>query len=115
MILKLSEIFISESKKQLYTKQELFMLKLSRNIIKKIEDLLNISYLKTTIFKGNLCFENNSEVKPEFRTVFTRTDVIFYVNALLNKAILNIETDTIQLPNSSASFWKMVKNGSKII
>lgn len=111
MILKLSELFIPDSKKQVYTKQELFMLKLNSNFIKNMEDLLHISYLKTTTFKVNLCFENNNEVQPEFRTVFTKTDIIFYVNTFLNKDILNIETDTIQLPHSKTNFWEMVKKG----
>jgi hypothetical protein len=111
MILKLSEVFIPKPNKQFYSKQELFALKLSSNFIENMQVLLSLSYLETTTLKGNVCFANNSEVQPEFRTIFTKTDSINYINATLNNAIFNIEIDTIPLPTNAANFWKMVEKG----
>lgn len=112
MILNLSEVFIPKQNKQFYTKQELFSLKLNTSFIKYLEVLLNLSYLETTPLIGNVCFANNSEVQPEFRTVFTKKDCVNYIKATLNKAIFNIETDAIQLPTNITNFWEMVEKGT---
>ena len=112
MILNFNELFIFKSDKKVYSKQELITLKLSPNFIKQMEGLLNLSYLENTNTKGNLCFANNSDVLSEFRTVFTKMDIIFYISATLNKVIFKIEKDKIQFPSCDANFWIMVKKGS---
>lgn len=109
MILKLSELFIIKSNKQFYTKQELFTLKLSSNFINKMEAILNLTYLENSTSKGNLCFASNSDVQPEFKTFFTKMDLLLYINATLNNDNFDIKTDTIQLPINAVDFWKVVQ------
>jgi hypothetical protein len=110
MTLKISELFISDPNKHFYKKQELYTLKLSSNFINKMEVLLNLSYLESTNSKSNLCFENNSDVQPAFRTIFTKMDIINYINVALNKDNFEIETDKIPLPSNAVNFWETVKN-----
>ncbi|UMB59525.1 hypothetical protein MHL31_10585 [Lutibacter sp. A80] len=75
-----------------------------------MENLLGLTYLENTDLQGNLCFVNNSEVLSEFKTVFTKKDIIRYVISSLNKTIFDSEKDEIQLPINAHNFWEKVKN-----
>ena len=109
MILKLSELFLLKTNQQFYTKKELCMLKLNTNFIKNLENLLKLTYVENTISKGNLCYANNSEVQPEFRTIFTKKDIVFYISTVLNKSTFEVKKDKIQLPTNVVNFFETGK------
>lgn len=113
MIIKIKDIFTPKKDKRLYTKEELFDLKLGNGFINAMATSLNLNYLESNTYQSNLCFANNRGLRPEFRTVFTKTDVIYYVNAVLQKDYFDIKSDQVPFPNNDTIFWELVKTGSQ--
>ena len=112
MTLSLQEIFIAHSNKHMYKKQDLFSLKVSPAFLNNMGEQLNLNYLEGDSLDGNICFANNSDVRPEFRTNFSKLDIVRYVSSFLTKTTFSLEKEKIPFPKNSAAFWNIVKSSN---
>ncbi|NLO01613.1 MAG: hypothetical protein GX126_04725 [Bacteroidales bacterium] len=71
---------------------------------------------------GNVCFINNPEVRPAFKTTFTLVDILDYIYASIhstsclkkNKEFLKIDFSRISNPNDVETFWRLAELGSEL-
>lgn len=83
-------------------------------IVDELSGRLELVFLDQRDDEGNLCFMDNDEVRPEFRTLFTATDVKYYLIGLFASGIsteANNLTDDFPFPENATSFWKYVSEG----
>ncbi|WP_339609222.1 hypothetical protein [uncultured Roseivirga sp.] len=59
---------------------------------------------------SNVCFAESEELRPEFRSSYTSTDLIHYIYADLANAE---QTDLMNItyPKNTAQFWALVAQG----
>ena len=112
MTLSLQEIFIAHSKNHIYKKQDLSSLKVSPSFLNNMAEQLNLNYLEGDPLDGNICFANNSEVRPEFRTNFSKLDIVCYVSSFLTKTTFSLENEKIPFPKNAAAFWDIIKSNN---
>ena len=108
MRLTLQRIFIAQPDKRLYSKQELFDLKLHADFLNEMADRLELNYDESESTASSVCFANSKEVRPEFRTIFSRKDIIQYVVACLKKNCFELDSDEIPFPMNVSAFWLAV-------
>jgi len=113
MKILLKEVFIGQPKKAVYHKQDLFALKIKPAFIHTLAAHLKLSYQESASLEGNVCFANNSEVRPEFRTVFNKVDIIRYVSSFLTKAAFDLEAEEVPFPQNPTMFWNCAKGNNK--
>ncbi|MCO5247630.1 MAG: hypothetical protein M9887_01595 [Chitinophagales bacterium] len=66
--------------------------------------------------KGNVCFAtNNSELRDDFKLVFTSLDIWEYVNGqLLFEPLVKNRKILIPYPHTERDFWQWVSKGKKL-
>ena len=106
MKLKLNHIFVLEPKKPEYTKNELSALALQDSFISLFSKHTMLIYDEGSGGEGNLCFANDRDVRPEFRTTFRKADVVKYIFDHCERDTVNPELEEITLPQNLISFWK---------
>lgn len=112
MTLKLDDIFISVPNRWTYTKQELLSLTVRKACMDDFAKRLNLGYVEQDTPEGNLCFANNQEVLPAYRTTFGKLDIVHYVVALLSRWEFNFGMDEVPFPENADAFWLAVENGN---
>lgn len=109
MTIKINKVFLPDPDKRTYTKEELFALRMHKNFIADIASRLNLPYTECDESEGNLCLANSTEVQPEYRSTFGKTDILYYCYALLPDEVINIEMDELSLPEDAPAFWRLVE------
>ena len=82
-------------------------------LAEKISKALGLLFINLNELGGNVCFvNNNDELRPEFKEIFTTKDLLNYAYALLYSE--NYRADLIDevLPKDRVTFWKLVALGS---
>lgn len=115
MQVKLSEIFIPLINKSTYSVEELFTLALQPDFIKKTAGHLGLSFVIHDDQEGNLCFAENQEVLPDYRTTFCRADVLNIVLAQVSNQIIRLERDEVTIPTDVHSFFSKSINKLALI
>lgn len=108
MTIKLKEIFIAPSDKQHYKKEELLGLKLRSSFINEMATKLNLIYLEKSQDKGNLCYLNDKNIRPEFRTSFGKRDIVNLIKNEFQRDHFDLNSDEIHFPDNSAHFWELI-------
>jgi hypothetical protein len=111
MVLPLREIFIPESGRWVYPKAKLPELELHEAFIGNMIGRLGIFYKGNSGTESNVCFANSRDLRPEFRTSFRKTDVIYYLSAFLPGSDVNLESDEVPFPENVAAFWSFADIG----
>ena len=65
---------------------------------------------------GNTCFANSQEIRNDFKTTFTISDILEFTFACLKaemKGTEQIDTIALKLPKNQEEFWKMIQLGSE--
>lgn len=114
MTLKLADIFMPVPNKWTYTKQELLALLVRQVFMDDFAKRLNLDYVEQDTPEGNLCFANNQEVLPAYRTTFGKLDIVHYIVALLSKQQFNLGMGEVPFPENADAFWAAVNNGSQL-
>ncbi|MCB0835659.1 MAG: hypothetical protein KDD63_00920 [Bacteroidetes bacterium] len=109
MKLKAGDIFILPESKIEFTWKELLSLPLNMKGISSIQSQLNLVYQRD---RENTCLANSSEVRHEFRTSFTKSELITYIFSLASKNTINTHQTEIFFPNNSDDFWLLVNSGN---
>lgn len=92
------------------------------DLINQIFKKFNLTFISKKETNGNICFANNPELRNEFRTTFSATDVLNYINAISysssykdkNKSHLMSNCKNLPTPHNQDTFWKLVIWGGKI-
>ncbi|MBO0340260.1 hypothetical protein [Flagellimonas profundi] len=91
----LSEIFIEKSSQSFYSKDELMTLEIKKEFIQRLARYYNISYISNSSKENTLCYANSSSVRFEYRSNFTKKDIIVYLRSTLKQDIFDIETENV--------------------
>ena len=95
--LKYSDIFIPIPGKSCYSLQELSRLKIHAVGICELAKQLDLTYVNYERTNGNVCFNDNRDVRPEFRTSFNKVDLLNYIKSKLSDAKVNTEHDYLSI------------------
>ncbi len=77
--------------------------KSEKKLIKEIEEKTGLIFLENESDE-NLCYaQNNSDMRDEFKSVFTLSDLKYFIKSFLQ--------DSINIPSDSTTFWKLVEKG----
>lgn len=85
------------------------------NLADKIAKELGLTFINQKTSEGNLCFaKNNEELRPEFKEIFTASDLSNYEFALLYSEKYKADLIHDLLPKDRAIFWKLVTLGNNL-
>jgi predicted helicase len=95
---------------------------LNPEIVKQLAEKLGLSFVPEKEPEGNVCYINNPEVRPDFRTTFAPIDILDYIYAVLHspayrekyKEFLKIDFPRVPYPKDAATFWQLVALGGEI-
>jgi predicted helicase len=97
-------------------------------IVKLLAEKLGLTFVPEKELEGNVCFINNAEVRPDFKTTFAPIDILDYIYAVLHsptyrekyKEFLKIDFPRVPYPKGRdamhrvSTFWQLVELGSEI-
>jgi predicted helicase len=97
-------------------------------IVKQLAEKLGLTFVPEKEPEGNVCFINNPEVRPDFRTTFAPIDILDYIYAVLHsptyrekyKEFLKIDFPRVPYPKGrdamhrASAFWQLVELGGEI-
>ncbi|HCW05891.1 MAG TPA: hypothetical protein DGG95_00805 [Cytophagales bacterium] len=89
-------------------------------IIQELSRILSLPYQGEKKSDSNVCLIESEEIRPEFREVFTSTDVSYYIYSIKRGSSFNgfIEKDLpidFPYPQNSEAFWKAVMDGKNLV
>jgi len=95
---------------------------LNPEIVKQLAEKLGLTFVPEKEPEGNVCFINNAEVRPDFRTTFAPIDILDYIYAVLHspayrekyKEFLKIDFPRVPYPKDAETFWQLVELGGEI-
>jgi hypothetical protein len=88
-------------------------------MVRKLGDILGLHFLSQKSERGNVCFADSVEVRPQFRETFTSIDFLDYVCAILLSGShaepkQSNNTHFIYRTEYTSRFWEMVEIGGEI-
>ncbi|MGN6400454.1 MAG: type ISP restriction/modification enzyme [Flavisolibacter sp.] len=95
---------------------------LNPEIVNKISEALHLTFTPEKETEGEVCFANNPDLRPEFRTSFAPIDILDYIYAVLHsptyrekyKEFLKIDFPRVPYPKDANTFWQLVKLGGEL-
>ena len=105
MKVKLSEIFVSLTDKEVYTVEELSSLALQSDFIRKIAAKFDLIFLEEVAEENNLCFAENTEVRPEYRNTFSKANIMEIVLPQLFGTAVNLQQSVVEFPKDAQSLF----------
>ncbi|GLR17471.1 hypothetical protein [Portibacter lacus] len=92
-----------------------FLLKteLKPTFISLVSKNLHLVYQENYISEGKVCFADDPELNPAYRTTFHKLDIICYLLSFYSNAIIN-PTNKLRITRDVTGFWKQVALGRRI-
>ncbi|SHF47742.1 hypothetical protein SAMN05444483_101258 [Salegentibacter echinorum] len=92
------------------------------NVAEAISKIFSLEFYIKTPPEGNVCFAQNEEVRDDFRTFFTLTNLLNYIHGILASAeypklkneLLESKFQQITIPESEQLFWDLVREGEAL-
>jgi hypothetical protein len=100
MEVKLSEIFIFKTNGSRYSKESLMALDINMELTERLSEYLGLTYLESNEVEGNLCYAQNKNIRSGYRMVFSKPDILNYLDRQLKPGTYYIETDTVVFPRT---------------
>jgi len=79
-------------------------------IIVQFERVTGLTFISDDTSEGNVCFANNPELRPEFKSTFRKSDIKNYLLGLSQSK----KKQKITLPKDAQTFWKIVGFGKEL-
>lgn len=95
MTVKLSELFSCEPDIVEYSKEDLLLLDIRMDFIFLLADHLGMSYGEFDASPTNLCYLQDRDLRPGYRTTFSKADLRKYLLATLRSGIHHVDRDHI--------------------
>ena len=95
---------------------------LNPEIVNQIAKNLGLAFVPEKEPEGNVCHQNNPEVRDDFKTTFAPIDLLDYIYAVLHsptyrekyKEFLKIDFQRVPYPKDANTFWQLVKLGGAL-
>ena len=95
---------------------------LNPEILSKIEESLQLTFVTEKETGGNVCMANSAEVRDDFKSTFAPIDLLDYIYAVLHspgyrekyKEFLKIDFPRLPYPQDADKFWKLVELGGEL-
>ncbi len=112
----------NKSKQQQSIDEKVRTPNLNAAIVKKFADNLSLTFTPEKELESEVCFANNSELRPEYRQSFAPIDLLDYIYAVLHsptyrekyKEFLKIDFPRIPFPKDAKFFWQLVQLGGEL-
>ena len=104
-MLKLSDIFVPLPRKRTYTREALLDLPLQPTFILAMAEKHNLNFRESAPSEPNLCFLESPELRPEYKSAFSKADVVAYIFAVLSRPEVHMDSDQVPFPASALGFW----------
>lgn len=89
-------------------------IRINPRVITYFGSTLGLLYLSENEIIGNVCFANSDEIRSDFKTTFTESDILEYVYGCLQSDGIRVTKtlDTIQLkfPKNKEEFWQIISS-----
>ena len=95
MKVKLSEIFGNTANQSMYSRDELLSLDVKMEFVKRLAQFYDIPYMSDDNDEHNLCFANSSAVRFEYKSTFSKKDIITYLLSTLKQDTFHMGTDEV--------------------
>jgi 5-formyltetrahydrofolate cyclo-ligase len=106
MRVKLSKIFVPITDKADYSVAELSAQPLQSDFIRQLADRFDLTFVESSSAgEGNLCFAEDREVRPAYRTTISRAEVLDIVLPQLLSPVVNLDRDEVLLPEAAQDFF----------
>lgn len=86
--------------KYTYSAEELYALELRPAFIRTMASGFDLTFIKNPTADSNLCFAENKEVRPEYRTTFDKRKVVKYIFTHFSGEVIDIEAAEVKFLNS---------------
>lgn len=93
----------------------------SDEITGRFEKRLGIEFININRVEPNLCYIESEEVRDEYKTTFTQSDILNYIYAMQHSSLPTIKenvvggmTMLIPYPKDTNIFWKLVRLGKEL-
>ncbi len=94
---------------------------MSDEIADRFEKRLGIEFIKINRVEPNLCYIESEEVRDEYKTTFTQSDILKYIYAMQHSSLPAIKENVaggmnmlIPYPKDTNIFWKLVRLGKEL-
>ncbi len=115
-LLKLYVIEENSKKTPLFILNDQNILDVNPKIAAVFSKIVGLLFIHENEEKGNVCFANSDEIRNDFKTTFTKSDILTYTLGCLkteSKVAKRIDISRLKLPKKPEEFWKMVQFGSE--
>lgn len=85
MKVKLSEIFGNTTNRSRYSRDELLSLDVKMEFVQRLAQYYEIPYMSDGNDEHNLCFANSGAVRFEYKSTFSKKDIITYLLSTLKR------------------------------
>jgi predicted helicase len=94
---------------------------ISDEIASHFEKRMGIEFINTDQVEPNLCYIESEEVRDEYRTTFTQSDILYYIYAMQHSPYVTIDEKvfsgvnvSILYPKNSTTFWELARLGKEL-
>tara|TARA_R110002012_G_scaffold298431_1_gene496871 strand:- start:44680 stop:44985 length:306 start_codon:yes stop_codon:yes gene_type:complete len=95
MKVKLSEIFGNTANRSMYSRDELLSLDVKMEFVQRLAQYYEIPYMSDGNNEHNLCFANSGAVRFEYKSTFSKKDIITYLLSTLKQDMFHMGTDEV--------------------
>lgn len=100
MEVELSEIFIFKTKEAQYSKESLMAMDINREFTDQLAKYLGLTYMERIEAEENLCYAQNPNIRSGYRMVFSKSDILNYLDRQLKPCVPYNKSDTIFFPEN---------------
>jgi len=83
------------------------LLTITPKIIAQFEEATSLTFIKDNVSEGNVCYADNPDLRPDYKTTFRKIDV---ENCILGLTQSQKNGDLI-VPKDAETFWEIVDLG----
>lgn len=111
--IQLSDIFNIKNDQIIYSISELANFDLTPSFNETMLNKLSLSFLKTEHHSGNVCFENDDLLRPEYKKHYTKQNILDMIVSSVPDPSKISTIEKITFPESVNRFWELVHHTSE--
>lgn len=104
MLLHFDDVFLTASIQKKYCQDELLSLSIQPSFIELISNRLQIIY-KSHSSEDNTCYTDSRELRADYRTTFSRDDILTYIMRGIENYPFYTEHFEIKVPENASVFF----------
>lgn len=104
MLLHFKDVFMTSSMQEKYSREELHSLAIKPSFIVLLSDRMKITY-KNNVSVENTCFADSRELMADYRTTFSRDDILTYIMREIENYPFYTDHFEIKVPENASVFF----------